>query len=391
MTIDARAVRSQREVTETLARLHVASRAEIQAATGLSASTVASVVRGLLADGRVRELPVREARGPGRPVSRLVLDEVPGHVVGVDVGHRHVSVGVATVGERLLRRRRVENDGTLAADEVLDVVARTVEELLREEGLACPQVRACVVSVPAPVEPGSGRVHDAPIVVPAWRGRYPARDLEQRLGFAVTAANDANAGVVGERLHGAASGVDDVVYLNATVGIGAGLVLGGRVYTGPDGAAGEIGHIRLPGAMALCRCAQHGCLESEASLRALVPRLEAVGVDVSGGVGADLLAAHAADPAVARLLSDVGRGLGSVLADLCNLLSPSMIVVGGELAAGGEALRSGIRESLRRHALSTISSSVRIEFSELGLDAPLRGAVALAAQAATASAVAPSA
>ncbi|MGJ9411653.1 ROK family protein [Aeromicrobium sp. CF4.19] len=380
MTVDARAERSRQEIRAALARLHAASRREIQAATGLSASTVAGVVRAMMADGVVREIGPAQVRGRGRPVTRLVLDDRPGHVVGIDIGHRHVAVALATSGEQVLGERWVDNDGTDAADELLRQAADLVAELLEEHGIESRLVEHGVIAVPAPVEPATGRVHVAPIVVPTWRGRRPAQELQQLVGFELTPANDANAGAMGERVHGVGAGIDDLVYLNATVGVGAGLILGGRLYTGPDGAAGEIGHIRLPGASALCRCAQYGCLESEASLRALTPRLAAVGVEVGPIVQHDELRDCAGQPAVHRLLVEAGRGLGNVLADMCNLLSPAMIIVGGELAAGGAPVRDGIAESLERHALSTIARTVRIEFSTLGPRAPMRGAVALAAQ-----------
>lgn len=363
-----------------LAQMPGASRADIQAATGLAASTVASVIRDLIAEGRVRELAPMETRGPGRPASRLILDDLPGYVIGIDIGHRHVAAGIATTAENVLAESRADNDGTLGADALLEIAATLVAEVIRSAEVDPRQVLRCVVCVPAPVEPGTGRVQDAPIIVEPWRGRFPARELEALIGHPVTAANDANAGAVGEHVHGVGSGIDDLVYLNATSGIGAGLILGGRLYAGPDGAAGEIGHIRLAGATQLCRCGQTGCLESEAAVPALVPRLTAVGIHGGPEVSFEaVLREHAGHPAVGRLLTEAGRGLGSVLADICNLLSPSMVIIGGELAAGGEPLREGVVESLRRYALSTIASTVQVRFSALGTRAELLGTLALAA------------
>lgn len=379
MSRDARTVRSRRLVGEAVARLPQPTRGEIARTTGLSGSTVASVVRELVAEGRLAELAPEVAGARGRPVTRLVLADVPGAVLGIDLGHRHASAAVGTVAEELLVERRVENDGTAGADELIATAVSLVEQALASSGVDRSLVRRCVVALPAPIDPRSGRVHDAPIVVPAWRGRYPAEELSRALGLPVSAVNDANAGAVGERSYGVGGSVDDLVYLNATLGVGAGLVLGGRVYTGPDGAAGEIGHIRLPEASGLCRCAQYGCLESVASIRALSPKLAAVGVETADLAGYEDLRRHADHPAVRRLLAEAGRGLGNVLADICNLLSPSMVIIGGELAAGGEIVRESIRDSLDRHALSTVARSVRLEFSRLGASATLRGAVALAA------------
>lgn len=366
-----------------LGGMSAATRGDLQNATGLGASTVASVVRTLIAEGVVRELSTGQHRGPGRPASRLVLDDLPGHVVGIDIGHRHVAVALATAGETVIDERWAVNDGTLAAGELLGIAATLVGELLESSAVEVSSVLHGVVCVPAPVEPSTGYVPTAPIIVDAWRGTRPGHELTAALGIPVTAANDANAGAIGERVHGVGRGVDDFVYLNATIGIGAGLILGGRLYSGPDGAAGEIGHIRLPGAFELCRCGQHGCLESEASVAALTPKLAAVGVHVptGGGLG-EVLEQNAEHPAVRRLITQAGRGLGSVLADICNLLSPSLVIVGGELSAGGPAIRDGIVESLQRYALSTISSTVRVDFSSLGARSQVLGAVALAATAA---------
>jgi len=375
---DPRLVRTREQVRAVLVE-GPASRTQITAATGLAPGTVARAVRSLIDDGEAHELPAA-GQGRGRPATLVALESLRGFVLGLEIGLARVTAGLADASGALVGERTVSLDGAPDGERAGAAAARLVADLLETHGVPREQVLSTVVCIPAPVDPKTGTVHDAPIVVEPWRGTHPAQMLEGWLGLPVTVMNDANAAALAERSAGAARGVQDLVYLHATVGVGAGLVLGDSLHTGADGGAGEIGHIRLHEASDLCRCGQRGCLESEASAAALVRKMAAVGFDLTDGQTVDeLIRDTVGDAVVARLLGQAGSALGSVLADMCNALSPTMVVIGGELAAGGTALVAGVQESMRRYALSTVSRRVRIELAALGSRAGMIGAVESAA------------
>lgn len=172
-------------------------------------------------------------------------------------------------------------------------------------------------------------------------------------------------------------GCRNFIYVKASHGIGAGLVLGGQTYRGTLGIAGEIGHTQLPEVTTLCRCGNRGCLETVVSI-AEVRRQLALVHSPSGDPHKSPLAAFSSDPAASRVISATGRTLGRVLADMCNALNPEAIIVGGELSTAGEPLLAGIRESIDRYAQPAAAQAVRIHLAELGLRAELMGAVATA-------------
>jgi predicted NBD/HSP70 family sugar kinase len=191
--------------------------------------------------------------------------------------------------------------------------------------------------------------------------------------------NDANLGALAEASFGAGRGLSDVVYVRLGSGVGAGLVLAGRLHRGTAGLAGEIGHVQVRPDGAVCRCGNRGCLETiaaEAALKALlrparghdVTRRELLGLVAAGDLGAT------------RVVNDAGLAIGRVLADLCNALNPEAIVVGGELSDAGEPLLGGIREAIDRYALPGAAEAVKVVPGELGERAELLGALALVTQ-----------
>ena len=166
--------------------------------------------------------------------------------------------------------------------------------------------------------------------------------MSDRLSLPVRVDNDANLGALAEHVWGAGDGVDDMIYLKLATGIGAGLVLGGRLYVGVGGTAGEIGHTIIDEHGPVCRCANRGCLETLASGAATVDLLRpTLGDDLTLGRVVELtLEGH---PAATRVVADAGRHIGRAVANLVNLLNPSRVVVGGEMAACGDVLLDPLR------------------------------------------------
>src|SRR5262249_18675322 len=190
---------------------------------------------------------------------------------------------------------------------------------------------------------------------------------------------DGTLGVLAEASFGAGRGRSDVVYVRLGSGVGAGLVIGGRLHAGAAGLAGEIGHVQVRPDGAVCRCGNRGCLETiaaEAAIRALL--LPARGHDVTRRELLELVATG--DLGATRVVNDAGRAVGRVLADLCNVVNPEAIVVGGELSEAGDPLLSGIREALDRYALPGAADGVEGVHGHLGEGAEVLGALAVVTQ-----------
>jgi predicted NBD/HSP70 family sugar kinase len=356
---------------------HATNRGELCRVTGLARTTVTSLVAELLGDGIVVEGPAEPGTGrAGRPAAALTLAPQPQLVVGIDFGHSHCTVGIADSAARVVAECSTPMDVDASADRALAHAAATVHRLVEGLGARRTLVTGAALGLPAPVDLRTGAVGSGNIL-PGWVDRRPAAELAELLGLPVAVDNDANLGALAEATYGAARGMSDVVYVKVSTGIGAGLVLGGEVFRGSTGLAGEIGHVPVDPDGAVCRCGNRGCLETVVSVTHVLRLLQPAHrepLDVARVV--ELV--EAGDVGAARVLRDAGATIGRVLADLCNGLNPEALVLGGELSQVGEALLGGVRESIGRSAQPGIVRALRVLAGTLGPRAQLLGAVALA-------------
>ena len=203
--------------------------------------------------------------GRGRPSAVLVPAAARGAVAGIDFGHSHVSVAVAQSSGRVLAEHRRTIDVDHQATGALDTAAALLARCLADAHLVASDLISVAAGIPGPLDMKTGLVR-SPTILSTWVDLDPARELSTRLGRPIQVGNDANMGAHGELRFGAARGCRDFVYVKASHGIGAGLVLNGDTYRGTLGIAGEIGHTQLPGADNWCRCGNRGCLEAVVSI-----------------------------------------------------------------------------------------------------------------------------
>jgi predicted NBD/HSP70 family sugar kinase len=360
-------------VVDELRRRGNASRGEIANATGLSRTTVTTLVADLQERGLVIETGAANGGGRGRPPVQLRLDPSAGGAIGIDFGHSHVHAAVSDLSAALLGERRVEVDVDGNPSKALDVAAALGHELVARAGLDPRRVVGAGMGLPGPL--------GASAIMRGWAELDPATELTRRLGVTATVGNDANLGALAELTLGAGRGMQDLVYLKLASGIGAGLVLGGRLHHGATGIAGEIGHVQVKQDGAVCRCGNRGCLETVASAQALLESLKpAYGEGLT--VRAMLELATDGSHGAQRVIKDAGWAIGRAAADLCNSLNPEAIVVGGALGAAGDPLLEGIRESVDRYAQPGTADAVTVVPAELGERAEVLGALALALQGA---------
>ncbi|MEU7076039.1 ROK family transcriptional regulator [Streptomyces narbonensis] len=344
------------------------TQAEIARATGLSAATVSNIVRELKDGGTVEVTPTSAG---GRRARSVSLSGDAGIVIGVDFGHTHLRVAVGNLAHQVLAEEAEPLDVDASAAEGFDRAEQLVTRLIAATGIS----RDKVIGVPGPIDVSSGLLGSTSIL-PGWSGINPAEELSRRLGVPVHVDNDANLGALGELVWGSGRGVKDLAYIKVASGVGAGLVIDGRVYRGPGGTAGEIGHITLDESGPVCRCGNRGCLETFTAARYVLPLLQpSHGPDLTMERVVQL--ARAGDPGCRRVVADVGRHIGSGIANLCNLLNPSRVVLGGDLAEAGELVLAPIRDSVSRYAIPSAARQLSLAQGALGGRAEVLGALAL--------------
>ncbi|MFI8227721.1 ROK family protein [Streptomyces sp. NPDC085900] len=356
------------------------TRGALQQVTGLSRATVGQRLDRLFRAGWLREGaggPVDSPLG-GRPSITLEFDDEHAVVLAADLDTRHARAAVLSLtGEILAERSGVllVEDGP---DAVLGELGGWFAELLEKAGRPAESACGIGLAVPGPVDSETGRVVQPPMM-PGWdgydiRGRL-SRAFGERTGAGavpVLVDNDANLMAYGEQRAGYAD-CSAFVLVKVSTGIGAGVVVGGSIFRGIDGGAGDIGHIRV-GAEALCRCGSYGCLAAVASGGAVARRLAEAGVPAASGSDVrDLLAAG--HPEAVGLAREAGRRVGDVLATVVTLLNPGVLMIAGDLA--GTPFLTGVRELLYQRALPRSTAHLDVVTSRLGERAGLVGAAAL--------------
>ncbi len=228
-------------VIDALRQRGTASRSEIARHTGLSRTTVTTLVNDLQAKGLVVEQPLVASQGRGRPPTLLRLDPAVGAVVGIHFDHRHLRVAVADLSSTVLAEQWEDLDVDHAAKTALDAAAVLVDLVLAEAGIERSRVVGIGSALSGPVT-RDGTVGST-VILPGWAGLNAVDELSERLGIAVAVDNDANLGALAEISFGAGRGLTDVIYVMVSSGIGAGIVLDGQLHRGGTGLAGELGHV----------------------------------------------------------------------------------------------------------------------------------------------------
>jgi predicted NBD/HSP70 family sugar kinase len=360
------------------------SQAAIARATGLSRTTVSTLVAQLKDAGLVTEVDgaSHETRG-GRPGVQLVLQSPARAVLGIDFGHSHVQVAVADLAHNVLAERIRFLDVNHRAVEAIEASVAMAEEVLAESGRTRAEIVGVGIGIPGPVDRVRGTVGSATIL-PGWIGIRIAAEMEARLGVPVEIENDANLGALAELTWGSGRGCSNLAYIKAATGIGAGIVIDGHLLRGASGTAGEIGHTTIDKGGAICYCGNRGCLETVASGPAIV-QLVGRGNGQALSLAEVISLARDGDMRCRRAIADAGREIGVAAAGLCNLINPELVIIGGLLSRSGELLLEPVRESIRRYAVLAAAERVEVVSAVFVERAELLGSLALALSASNAA------
>lgn len=349
------------------------SRAALSRATGLSRSTISQRVDALIEAGYVREGGPGTSSG-GRPPAVLEFDGSRKFVLTAAIDPGRLVVGVVNLAGEVVARRVCELRVADGPAVVLPLVEAELRGLMADSQVEYASLSGLGVAVPAPVEYRTGRPIE-PTIMPGWHDCPIREELGATFGLPVYVDNDANVMALAE-YRALEPDVGDMLYVRSSDGIGAGLILNGRLYRGAVGAAGALGHTTVDGGAALCTCGNVGCVAAIASGHAIARRLRDEGMAIRGAAGVADLARQGREQEVAELLREAGRDLGRVLAGVVNLLNPATLVIGGELAEIRDYL-AGIRQEVYARALPLAAGQLRILRASLGPDAGILGAAAL--------------
>src|SRR5947208_3133169 len=246
--------------------------------------------------------------------------------------------------------------------------ALTRADLVRRSGISPATVSRVVAARPGGRASPSG-------LSPSCVGVAAAGGTQRHGGHVVHIDADANLGGLAESMWGAGRGVSEAAFVKVDTGVGAALIIGGQLYRGAVGTAGEMGHSTIAEDGPVCRCGNRGCLERFVGAPALLESLRGSHGDLS--VLDMIRLADNGDAGCRRVIGDAGRLIGVQVANLCNLLNPQRVIIGGSLSAAGDILLDPIRASLERCALPMAAATAEVVAGELGDRATVLGALSL--------------
>jgi predicted NBD/HSP70 family sugar kinase len=344
------------------------TQAQLARASGLSPATVSSIARELRDEGWLEDV------GTGGKRTALSLSRTAGVAVGIDFDHSHVRVAIADLAHTILAEASEPLDVDHEAEEGIGLAGKMVRELLHDVGVSHRRVTGVGMGLPGPLRRDTGEIGDSAIL-PGWIGAKPEAMMSEELGLSVRVENDANLGALSEIVWGGGRGCSELLYVKVASGVGAGLVLNGRLYGGHAGTAGEIGHVTVDESGPVCRCGNRGCLEVYAGADAVLdPLRRRHGRQIT--LRRVIALAQEGDLGCRRVIADAGRSLGLAIAGTCNLLAPERVIVGGELAAAGAILLDPLRTVVQRSAIASLRGTPVLA-GVLGERAEVLGAVAL--------------
>ena len=359
------------------------SRAEIARRADLSRSTVSEIFGTLLPTGLVSEGGPGESLGGRRPIM-LHFEDDACSILGVEMGASHVAVALTNLRGKVLHWELRDHPVRTDPEGTRRLVTKLCESCLAAQRRAATRLVGVGVAVPSPVDPRHPFALSE-VVLPVWKGRSGLEALGERLGVPVWVDNDANLGALAEYWWGAGRGVRDFAFVKIGTGVGSGHIIGGELYRGSTGTAGEIGHLSIDPNGEPCICGLRGCLATLVGSPALVKRARTLLPDYPGSMleGTEVTmisieaAALAADPLALRVTREAAEFLGIAVAGMLNLMNPSVVIVGGGITGLGDRFLEPLRETVRMRTRVSSVAGATIVMSELGPQSVAVGAASL--------------
>ncbi len=345
---------------------------ELAGSTGLSPATISNIVKELSASGLLRTSVTSRS---GKRAIEVTLARRQGLVAGLHFSNRHLRIAIADVERTVVAENHLPLALDHRHDRELDRAAVLLSNMLETLSASFTDILAVGVGLPGPIDARTGMISTLGLLR-GWEGVRISDALSDRIGCPVFVDNEADLGALAETRSGAARGSHGAAYIRVGHTISAGLVIGGAVFHGVTGKAGQIGHVTIDENGPICKCGSRGCLDTLAGGAAL---LDLFRDDPGMQRIRDLLVrAESGEPSARRAIADAGRHIGIAAASLCNLFDPERLIIGGELAQAGETLLAPLRHALERSALAGMGGFPEVVQGELGERAELLGCLALA-------------
>lgn len=347
------------------------SRADLVRLTGLTAPTISRIVSFLVEQGVVTESPGTSS-GVGRKPVVLRFNGRSRYIVAIDFSWARVRVALMDLGGGILdhTERIVDAHGPIKTE--FEKVFESVQELLnRHRGI---RIIGMGFSAPGLINSEAGVVISVPNF-PSIRNLQVRQLLQSRFGFPTFVANDANAEAVAEKFFGQGRDTSDFVLVHLGYGIGAGIIVGGHLYTGNFGVSGEIGHTSVDRRHGKwCDCGNRGCLELYAGLRAIIEDCSAqAGRQLSFAEIEDL--AGQGDAGILAVLKEKGELVGYIMVNLVNTLAPQRIIFTGQVAALGAPILEPMKRVMAQRCFYRVADEVSVTVSSLSVNSSLLGAM----------------
>jgi len=349
---------------------------ELHRRTGLSRTTVSTIVaelqeRGWLAPA-VRGAAAPEGTSGQRQPLRFNADAA--RMIGVAVGSDQLHLALANLDHEVSEEHWIDTTGLHDAGGVADALAAGVDHLVRSDGVSPERLVGVGIAMPSPMEDAQRTVtRTGPFA--GWNGRRIEEEMHRRLGHDVRVGNDADLGALAESTWGAGRGATNLLYVLTTGGVGAGLVFNGRIHPGSHASAGEIGHVVVERSGEFCHCGNRGCLQTIAggdAVERVINRVTGEGLSIAEIADR----AGNGDRLCRRVLGEVGRAMGQVLAMAVAVVDVDRVVIGGSLLPASEVLLPPLRAELDRGMVAS-AAHVDVVPAELGDRARLLGSMAI--------------
>lgn len=358
------------------------SRAQIAKETKLTPPTVSSNVKSLIEQGIVRESELGESQG-GRKPTMLLLNNRDIYVIGVDIGPQAIDCAIANLSGTILTRTTEELSTPLTNEKFLTSLKESIHQVLAKSTIDLEKMIGIGVAMHGVVEVETGVSQIAPNL--GLKNIPIKEELEKEFEIDVKVENDARVMALGEAWLGNHGKVGSMLAVNLGRGVGAGIVIDGKLFHGAQDIAGEIGHMTIDIHGEICECGNRGCLQTLATgsaiARQAVKALEkskVTGIDTTAMTGEMVYAlARAGNEACLEVLNETGKIIGISLTNLIHILNPEKIVLGGGVTKSSQFILPAICREIEQRALTPQARKTIVDVSELGDDATISGAIAL--------------
>ena len=352
------------------------SRTEIVKLTGLSPASLSNISAELIESGLVFEKESGESSGGRKPVY-LALNPHGGFVIGIKLAEKQISATLTDLEATVIcnKSREIHSKDS---QKVLDDIAEVVQAIIDEQNVESDKLLGIGLGLAGIINNHEGTLLYSPFF--GWHDLPIGEILESKLGVPVYLDNDVNTLTITESLFGAGKGIENFLVVTVGRGIGLGIVIGGRIYHGYQGGAGEFGHTVCDENGPLCDCGKHGCLETFVADPALINAANAVLQDPVSNVDEMIGLAEQGHKEIEAIFVNAGKKLGQGIANLINLFNPKLIIVSGEGVRSGDLLFKPMKETIDKYSIQCLGKGTEILIDKWEDFAWARGAASLVLQ-----------